>query len=89
MTELETVEELAESIADVASVYGCLPDDTGFSDHPDICNCRICFVESMKERIYQAVENDQFLNEMRKQNTDIVVPDRKYQRNGKEADLLP
>ncbi len=83
MTELETVEELAESIVDAMGIY------EGFSNHPEACNCRICFVESMKERIYQAVENDQFLNEMRKQNTDIVVPDRKYQRNGKEADLLP
>ncbi len=68
MVQLETVEELAESIADAAGVYGCgcsNTDENGFENHPITCNCRICFVESMKERIWQAVKNDIFLANMK------------------------
>jgi len=65
MVELETVEELAEDIADLVGIYGCLPDDTGFSDHPQDCKCRICFVSNMTERIKQAVQHDIFLANMK------------------------
>ena len=65
MVQLETVDELAESLADIAGVYGCLPDDTGFSDHPIDCKCRICFVSNITERIQQAVKNDIFLSNMK------------------------
>ena len=56
MVHLETVEELAESLADLVGVYGCLLDDTGFSDHPADCKCRICFVSDITERIRQVMK---------------------------------
>jgi len=68
MVNMETVEELAESIADSLNIYGCGSSDTdenGFENHPDTCNCRICFVENMKERIVQAVHNDVFLSNVK------------------------
>lgn len=75
---METVEELAESLADAIGIYGCgdqSEDANGFEDHPNNCNCRLCFVDSMKERIVQAVHNDVFLSnvkEMSKLTTKIV-----------------
>lgn len=58
MVELETVEDLAENIADMAGVYGTL-DYIG--DHEDSCMCRVCFVIRMTERIRQAVANEKLL----------------------------
>ena len=55
MVELETVEELAESIADLAGVR-----------NP---HARMWFVKSIQKRIQQAVKNDIFLennNKMKK-----------------------
>ena len=66
MPYIETVDELAESIADMCGVHG-VPnsDDINFNDdHDDKCRCRICFVEDMKERIQQAVENGNLLKEV-------------------------
>ena len=66
MVHLETVEELAESLADAVGIYGCGEGgDNGFADHPDTCNCRICFVSDITERIKQAVKNDIFLANMK------------------------
>jgi hypothetical protein len=66
MVHLETVEELAESLADACGIYGCGEGgDNGFADHPDTCNCRICFVSDITERIRQAVKNDVFLANMK------------------------
>lgn len=53
MPYIETPQELAERIADWAYVYGAGPD----GDHPDDCKCRMCFVEMVEKRIWQAVEN--------------------------------
>lgn len=75
MVHLETVEELAESLADIGGIYGCGEGgDNGFADHPETCNCRICFVSAITERIRQAVKNDIFLSnmkEMSKSTNDI------------------
>jgi len=80
MVNMETVEELAESIADSVGVYGCGCSDTdanGFENHPDTCNCRICFVESMKERIVQAVHNDVFLSNVKEMSKLTKESDKK------------
>ena len=58
MVELETVEDLAENIADMAGVYDTL-DYIG--DHEDSCMCRVCFVIRITERIRQAVANEKLL----------------------------
>jgi hypothetical protein len=55
MPYIESVDELVEWIADKMCVYGVGPDD----DHPDDCPCRICFVIGMKDRIREAVKNEQ------------------------------
>ena len=57
MVELETVEELAEAIADMADVYGI----STFKEHEDSCECRVCFVLKMTERIRQAAANEKLL----------------------------
>lgn len=54
MVALETVEELAEAIADMADVYGV----STFKEHENSCKCRVCFVLRMTERIRQAVANE-------------------------------
>ena len=59
MVELETVEELADAIADMVGVYGCGPEH---GDHEDDCNCRMCLVIDMTDRIRQAVENEEILS---------------------------
>ncbi len=57
MPYIETPNDLAEHIADLAGVYGTKADD----DHPSDCSCRICFVIGMTERIRTAAENETFL----------------------------
>lgn len=58
MVEFETPSELAVSLADMLGIYRCGPEN---GDHPEGCNCRICFVEIMEDRIRDSVENDKFL----------------------------
>lgn len=65
--EIETVEDLAEKIADWIGVYGgCV----NITTHDDNCTydkfknpfcCRMGFVTAMEERIREAVENDKKL----------------------------
>lgn len=61
MPFVETPEELAEALADLAEIYG---------QHDDRCSkvfpswksmCRGCFVADMRERIVQAAKNDETL----------------------------
>ena len=63
---IETVEDLAETLADWLGIYGgCKSDgDTGceFDKDKPFC-CRQGFVSEMKERIVKAVENDNKLNQ--------------------------
>ena len=56
MPYIESVEELAEAIADMVGVYGGGPENG--SDHAYDCKCRICFTDGMERRIRQAVENE-------------------------------
>lgn len=58
MVELETLHELVEDLADKLGIHGCGPE---FGDHPKNCNCRICFITTMENRIIEAVENDKYL----------------------------
>ncbi len=78
MVHLETVEELAESLADIGGIYGCGEGgDNGFADHPDTCNCRICFVSAITERIRQAVKNDIFLSNIKEMSKITNDPENK------------
>lgn len=68
MPYLETVEELAEHLADLLGIYNQgmrlvgVPDadvrqveDTGLYDHADVCQCRGCWCAAMERRIRGAV----------------------------------
>ena len=64
MPYIETVDELAESIADRFGVYqdctcGCQEDEFAF--HHDECLCRFCFTGDLRLRIRAAVENEKKL----------------------------
>lgn len=59
MVEIETVDELADAIADMLGVYGAGPE---YGSHDDECDCRNCFVIRMEDRIRNAVKNDKLLN---------------------------
>ena len=59
MPYIETVEELAEWIADKCNVWGCSEGD---EEHADNCNCRICFTNELKRRIIDSVQNTEKLN---------------------------
>ena len=56
---IETVEELAEQVADWCGVYGGGPENG--ADHPADCKCRICFTGMVERRIRASVENDKRL----------------------------
>ena len=53
MPYVETVNELADAIADLCGVYGVKPVD-GTDNHSFDCQCRICFVSDMARRIREA-----------------------------------
>ena len=62
MPYLETVEELAESLADMLGIYNhqlrlVNPHDEG-SSHTDDCGCRKCWCGVMEERMRAAVRNE-------------------------------
>ena len=60
---VETVEDLAEAIADMAGVFGCCKnvgsddDKCEYVENKPIC-CRVGLVESMKKRIVAAVDTE-------------------------------
>lgn len=63
---LETVEDLAEQVADWCGVYGACKSDgeTGCNydkDNP-LC-CRVGFIGAIKERIAESVKNTELLKE--------------------------
>jgi hypothetical protein len=55
MPYLETPQDLAEDIADKLGIYGNIPEN---DEHLDNCNCRLCFVEIMIDRIKNSVINN-------------------------------
>lgn len=63
MPYLETIPELVEDIADMCGVYGSPPEpiEGKLMEHPENCNCRICFTIDLEERIRQAVKNEKIL----------------------------
>jgi hypothetical protein len=62
MPYLETVDELAEALADALGIYNqklqLLPEEQG---HTDTCGCRQCWCGRMEVRIRAAVHHDAVL----------------------------
>lgn len=66
---VETVEDLAETLADWMGVFGCCKN---VKTNDDLCTfdpekptcCRVGLVQHLKERIVQAVENERRLAEL-------------------------
>jgi hypothetical protein len=48
---IETMDDILEQIADRIGVYGAHDDDSEDED----CECRVCFVSDLRERIDQAM----------------------------------
>ena len=72
MPYLETVEELAEALADMLGIYnqglrlvGVADaknvEDPGTYDHADTCACRMCWTGALAVRIRAAVTHDHLL----------------------------
>jgi len=65
--KIETVEDLAEQIADWIGIYGgCKAVGTTgctYDKFDNPCCCRTGFMTAMEERIREAVENDKKLEE--------------------------
>lgn len=62
--QIETVEDLANTIADWIGCYGaCKSTDPNECEHSEkrIACCRVGFMIEMEERIRQAVKNDEFI----------------------------
>jgi hypothetical protein len=58
MPNLETPPQLAEVLANEFGIYGAHPEGR---DDRENCDCRVCFVSSVTERIRQAVLNEHLL----------------------------
>lgn len=56
MPYVETPQDIAEEVADQIGVYGAA------EEHDDDCECRVCFVTGLTERIRISVENEKLLN---------------------------
>ena len=76
MPYIETVEELAEAVADMIGIYNYGIKFVGHTneesrqmhaegcimvDHADDCGCRMCWTGGMEHRIRDAVANEQRL----------------------------
>ncbi len=65
--EIETVEDLSNKIADWISCYGaCKSTDPDGCEHSEkaIACCRVGFMNHMKDRIREAVKNDELLTQL-------------------------
>lgn len=66
---LETVEELAEQIADWCGVYGSCHSDgekgCRFTEKNPAC-CRVGFTDEIEKRIRESVKNDKRLQKIRR-----------------------
>ena len=56
MPFVESLDELAEWLADRCGIFGNAKDP---EDHPDDCPCRICFVIGIKQRMIDAVKREE------------------------------
>lgn len=54
MPYIETVDDLAEWLADKCGIWNCGKE---VGEHDEDCNCRICFIMDLKNRIINSVEN--------------------------------
>lgn len=45
---------IVEDLADKLGIYGPYPE----GDHPDDCQCRICWISAMRDRLRRGVWND-------------------------------
>lgn len=61
--EIETVDDLANQIADWLGVYGCCKHGDGCDDPNPLC-CRIGFMMTFPDRIRAAVDNDNKLEKI-------------------------
>jgi len=65
---IETIEELAEYIADLAGIYDCCKnveekdDNCTYDKFKNPTCCRMGFVQAMGERIREAVKNEEKYN---------------------------
>lgn len=64
MPNLETPDELADHIADLAGIYGAHGEEET-STCTDAKPCRVCFVSGMTDRIREAVRNEALLTKDR------------------------
>ena len=71
MPSIETIQELAEALADMLGIYNqgmrlvgvpdadvCTIEDTGLYDHADECQCRMCWCGQMERRICAAAAHE-------------------------------
>lgn len=64
---IETLDDIIEEAADRLGVWGAhFEDDTSpWKEPKQNCDCRVCFVTGLRERILDAVEIEQALAEYR------------------------
>jgi hypothetical protein len=66
MPYIETPDELADAIADMAGIYGGCNEEENRRENGVIdctkCTCRIGFVADMSARIWRSVANGKLLN---------------------------
>lgn len=65
---IETIDELANSIADMCNIYDSYITESLYEQHPTNCNCRVCFVIYMKDRIQKVFENEKLLENYEKKS---------------------
>jgi hypothetical protein len=68
MPYIENLDELVEEIADMCNVYGTPPED---GDHPQNCECRMCFVIGLRDRI-TALKEHEYEAKLAKQSAEIT-----------------
>lgn len=60
---IETIDDIVEEMATKLGVYGaCKSTDPDGCDNNDMCCCRVGFTMVLKDRIYQALENENKLS---------------------------
>lgn len=69
MPQIETTDDLAETVADWLGIYGCCPaQQSGAADttcdKDGVFCCRVAFMSQFPDRIRQAVENEIKINSL-------------------------